>query len=120
MKEKIKHDSWVYKNVDGIEYRGKYISYGWTYAEFILEKQIYIQKRSFFGFGKLKKIPKWELIINSHLLPKWRVINKSLYYDLKETEKLFDDCISQSCFLHKNRFENKSQKRDRIINEILK
>ena len=116
--EKIKHDCWVYKNIEGVEYRGRYITHGFTYAQFVIEKQTSIKKKKYF-FSKLKEIFSWEEISKSNI-----TIPLKEYYEVSDTENTFNKLIlkfiNTSIIVHKNRFENEVQKRDRIIDEIIK
>lgn len=117
--EKIKHDYWVYKNINGIEYRGKYITYGYSYAQFVIEKQTSITKKKYF-FSKIKEFLSWKIIFQG----RDKVIDLKEFYDVSSTEILFDKfvpiIVNFTTIVHKNRLENEVQKRNRIINEIIK
>jgi hypothetical protein len=114
--EKIKHDCWVYKKIDGIEYRGKYIDSGYSYAKFHIQKQSFIKKETWFGFGKNKQIPVWGDMIKVE----WRVIDLKEYYEVEDTEKIFNSFVNKPNIVHKERLESKAEKRERIINKIIK
>ena len=99
--EKIKHDCWVYKNIDGIEHRGKYITHGYSYAEFYIEKQSFVEKQTWLGFGKPKQIPIWSSVGKIER----KVIERSEYYSVEETEKIFNSfvvepIIVQKCYMY--------------------
>lgn len=115
--EKIKHDCWVYKNIDGIEYRGKYITYGYSYANFYIEKQSFIEKETWFGLGNPKQIPIWDSIGE---FENNKIIDRKDYYSVEETEKIFSSLVVEPIIVHKLRLESEVEKRERIINEIIK
>jgi hypothetical protein len=114
--EKIKHDCWVYKNINGIEHRGKYIKVGYSYAEFHIQKQSLVEEKTWFGFGKNKQIPVWGDMIKVD----WRAINLQEYYEVDDTEKIFNSFVSKPTIVHKDRLETEAEKRERIINKIIK
>jgi len=116
--EKIQHVCWVYKNIDGIEYRGKYIDCGWTYAEFIIEKQSIVINTIHYLFRRDKhiEVPVWTKVFSS----KNTIINRKDFYDIKLTESIFNTFIAEPIIVHKDRLESEAEKRERIINEIIK
>lgn len=114
--EKIKHDCWVYKNIDGIEHRGKYIKFGYSYAEFYIEKQSFVEKLTWLGFGKNKQIPIWSNVGKIE----WKVIELKEYYSVEETEKIFNSFVVKPTIVHKERFETEHERRDRLLGEIIK
>lgn len=116
--EKIKHDCWVYKNIDGIEYRGKYIDRGYSYADFIIEKQSIVINTKYYIFRKNKhvEVPVWNQVFVSTKT----AIRRDEFYDVKLTESFFNTFIAEPIIVHKDRLESDAEKRERIINEIIK
>jgi len=118
--EKIKHDCWVYKNVNDIQYRGSFINEGFTFAAFVLQKQNTFKFKMFLFFGKYIHIPIWKTIKQGY----YNSISRQKFYEVSEIEKLFNKYIKQYeeeniIFTHKKYIEDQHQKRERIINKII-
>ena len=119
--EKIKHNCWVYKKVNNIQYRGSFIDEGITFSGFILQKQNIFKLKIFLFFGKKIHIPIWKTIKKT----KYAGFSRQKFYEVFQIESLFNKHIKEYeeeniVFIHKKYIENQHQKRERIINKISK
>lgn len=107
----VKHEHWFNINIDGVEYRARYITCGYTYATFQVEIEGYIEKRKYNIFGPKIKIKTWNRFIDDawhECFPRLSPINREIAYDTEMTAERLKTLVRRKisgAWAHTDRIE---------------
>jgi len=94
--EYVKHDTWFYREVNGNEYRGKYITHGFSYATMVVQIRIDYKVKKYLFFGKDIDSHYWKTIVsNSRNVNIGNPIERTNFYDVERTRHHMDLCIQE-------------------------
>ena len=61
----VQHNTWFYTNIGDTEYRGIYLTHGFSYATLRIDKQVTYREKKWIFFGEMVEKTKWETIIHN-------------------------------------------------------
>jgi hypothetical protein len=89
----VKHNTWFNFELDGQEYRAKYIDVGFTYASFRIKRQVITKSKKYWLFGPNIENKSWDYIVWNSGDANGESVRRELYYDATETKRRIQNYI---------------------------